>query len=695
MKDDRSSQVFDALFKPQRIVVVGGSENRSKPGGKVLANIVEHHYQGTLHVVNPGGTRVMGLPTFASITDLPGVPELAVVAIPAARVAEALEQLGQKGTTAVVILSAGFGEKDEKGKTEEKRLLSIAQRFKMTLIGPNCSGFMTPCYSGKFAGIIPQLKARSIDFISGSGATVDLVMEQAVLRGLSFCNVVNVGNSAQIGVEDLIALYDENYGKEGSPILMLYLEALKKPGLLLKHARNLTRKGCAIVAIKSGVSQSGARAAASHTGAMASDDITVQALFDKAGIIRVKSKMELIDVACALQATGGALKGNRALVITDAGGPGVMLTDELERQGLVLPVLGANTQERLRRILPPEGSVANPIDCLPSRTASQVRQLLFTIGELETGNIDVIAIQVANPGMSDNREIYREVARAMKTSPIPVVPSLTSVSTCTGLIREFTDSGNFYFPDEVNLGSALGKVLRRRPVFEISGDLKDYDRVGIDKILSEHTGSLPVHVVTEALQKGGFVFPGQAEAASFEEFKTACEITGFPLAIKVLGPLHKSDLGGVRLGITGMGDAERSWHELMSISGAEGVVVQEMVGGIEVILGASRTDGLGHLVMFGLGGIYTEVLKDVRFALAPLSREECREMVTGIRGYPILEGIRGQKGISVELLTGYIERLGRLVSDFPVITELDLNPLKGCGDRLFVVDARMIVGQSV
>jgi len=694
MKDDGSSQVYDALFRPQYIVVVGGSESRSKPGGKVLANIVKHHYHGTLHVVNPGGTQVMGLPTFDTVPDLPGVPELAIVAIPAARVAKALEQLGQKGTTAVVILSAGFGETDEKGKTEEKRLLSIAQRFGMTLIGPNCSGFMTPCYSGKFAGIIPELKARSIDFISGSGATVDLVMEQAVLRGLSFCNVVNVGNSVQVGVEDLIALYDENYGKEGSPILMLYLEALKKPGLLLKHARNLTRKGCAIVAIKSGVSRSGARAAASHTGAMASDDTAVQALFDKAGIIRVKSKMELIDVACALRATGGTLKGNRVLVITDAGGPGVMLTDELERQGLVLPVLGPSIQERLRRILPPEASVANPIDCLPSRTASQVREVLCTIGELETGNIDVIAIQVANPGMSDNREIYWEVARAMKTSPIPVVPSLTSVSTCTGLIREFTEHGNFYFPDEVNLGSALGNVLRRRPVFEVSGDLKDYDRAGIDRILTGHTGPLPIQVVTEALQKGGFAFPPQVSAGSLEELKTACKTIGFPLAIKVLGPLHKSDIGGVRLGITGMGEAEQAWHELMSIPGAAGVVVQKMVGGIEVILGASRAEGLGHLVMFGLGGIYTEVLKDVRFALAPLSREECREMVTGIRGYPILEGIRGQEGISVEVLTGYIERLGRLVSDFPAINEIDLNPLKGCGEGVYVVDARMILGAS-
>ncbi len=384
MTKSDSSKTYNALFRPQSIVIVGGSENKSKPGGSVLANIIDHHYKGTMYVVNPGGS-VPGLPTFPSVNDVPGTPELGIIAIPAKFVAQSLEELGRKGTKAVVILSAGFGEKDESGKQEEKRLLSIAEDLGMTIIGPNCSGFMTYHYSGKFAGIIPELKPGSIDFISGSGATVDLVMEQAVLRGLSFCNVVNVGNSIQIGVEDLFALYDENYDIDGSPILLLYLESLKKPGLLLKHARSLTKKGCAIIGIKSGVSESGARAAASHTGAMATDDTAVEALFEKAGIIRVKSKMEMIDIACALSGTGGRLAGNHACVITDAGGPGVMLTDELERQGFVLPVLGDQTRDRLKGILPAESSVMNPIDCLPSRTGPQMRQIFEVMANEELG----------------------------------------------------------------------------------------------------------------------------------------------------------------------------------------------------------------------------------------------------------------------------------------------------------------------
>ncbi len=693
MRNDRSSQTYKALFRPQSIVVIGGSESKSKPGGAVLANIVDHQYRGDLYIVNLGGP-VMGIPTFPTISDVPGAPELAIVAIPARFVAQALEDLGRKGTQAVVILSAGFGEKDEEGKQEEKRLLSIAEGLGMTIIGPNCSGFMTYHYSGKFAGIIPELKPNSIDFISGSGATVDLVMEQAVLRGLSFCNVVNVGNSVQTGVEDLLVLYDENYELDGSPILLIYLEALKKPGLLLKHARSLTRKGCSIIGIKSGVSESGARAAASHTGAMATDDRRVKALFEKAGIIRVKSKMEMVDAACALSGTRGRIAGNRACVITDAGGPGVMLTDELERQGFVLPVLGERTRERLKGILPAESSVVNPIDCLPSRTGPQMRQIFNVMEEEESGHIDVIAVQVGNPGMFPNKEIYQEIARAMKTCPIPINPTLSSVTTCTEQIREFTEKGNFYFVDEVNCGCALGRVLKRPLLYEAVRDVPGYDGEGLKAILNGRGGILSADVVKQVLENAGFIFPQQAAALSLDDAKKACDTIGYPVAMKVIGPLHKSDLGGVRLGIRNAGDTEEAWRDLMELKSAEGVTVQKMVEGIEVILGSSRAEDIGQLIMFGLGGIYAEVLKDVSFALAPLADEECRKMMTSLRSYKILDGIRGQKGISINVLSTNLARLARLVSDFPAIREIDINPLKGVGEELYVVDARIIMDEG-
>jgi acyl-CoA synthetase (NDP forming) len=686
-----SAENYNALFRPSRIVVVGGSESLSKPGGKVLKNIIAHGYSGTLWVINPNAASVSELPTYPSIADIPGTPELAIVAVPAPFVAPSLESLAAKGTRAAIALTAGFGEKDEQGKAEESRLVEIADRANMILIGPNCSGFMTPHYSGKFAGIIPELKPRSVDFISGSGATVDLVMEQALQRGLSFGTVVNVGNSAQTGVEDLIALYDENYGPESAPILMLYLESLKKPRLLLKHARSLSQKGCALVGIKSGVSDAGSRAAASHTGAMANDDAAVESLFRKAGIIRVESKMEMIDVACILSATGGRLSGNRVCVITDAGGPGVMLADELEKQGLLLPLMGDVTQKRLRQVLPPESSSANPIDCLPTRTALQVAEVFNIIEEEEEGNIDVIAIQVANPGMSDNREMYRVVSGAMGHSAIPVIPALTSVTTCADLIESFTGEGNPCFHDEVNLGKAVGKVLRRPRIHEMSKTLAQYDCEGIGRILEGRSGVLDSATAGEVLVRAGFLLPGQAMIDSPDRLAETCERISYPLVMKVWGPLHKSDRGGVRLGIGSVNAAQSAWDELMAIRGATGVLVQEMIEGSEVILGSSRSHDLGHLVMFGLGGIYAEALNDVQFALAPLSEEECREMVTGIKAFPVIEGFRGQEGMSVDLLIDYTQRIGRLVTDFPVISEIDLNPLKGFGKGLYAVDARIIL----
>ena len=321
----QTKEVFSTLFNPESIAVIGASNDPLKPGGTVFKNIKENGYKGELWAVNPKAKSIMDLPVFESIDNLPGPPDLALIAIPAPFVRSALEDLARKGAKAVMILTAGFGEKDEQGKEEEKTFLEIAGNAGMTLIGPNCSGFLTTFYAGKFAGIIPRIEEGAIDFVSGSGATVDHVMEQATNRGLYFSNLVNLGNSIQMGVEDILGLVDENHGPKSAPIIILYMELVKNPAKLLYHARSLTRKGCSIIGIKSGVTEAGERAASSHTGAMATSDTAVQALFDKAGIIRVKSKMQLVDVACVLTAAKGVMRGNRACIITDAGGPGVML----------------------------------------------------------------------------------------------------------------------------------------------------------------------------------------------------------------------------------------------------------------------------------------------------------------------------------------------------------------------------------
>jgi hypothetical protein len=298
---------------------------------------------------------------------------------------------------------------------------------------------------------------------------------------------------------------------------------------------------------------------------------------------------------------------------------------------------------------------------------------------------------VANPGMSENDAVYREVSTAMDVSAILLIPVLNSTTTCTALIQGFVANGKCYFQDEVPLGKALGKVVHRPRLGEAAEETENYDKESIGKLLDGQRGILTPGLVASVLTKAGFGLPLQAEVISRDKLALSCDNVGYPLAMKVVGPLHKSESGGERLRIQRIEAALAARDELTGIDGATAVPVQQMVEGTEVILGASRTDDLGHLVMFGLGGIYAEALRDVQFAPAPLSHEECRAMVEGIRGYPILKGIRGQKGISLETLSDYVGRLGRLVTDFPRIREIDINPLKGFGRKLFVVDARIIM----
>jgi acyl-CoA synthetase (NDP forming) len=690
-KAGEARQIYRHLFHPGTIAVIGASNDPLKPGGRVIKNIKENGYGGRLWAVNPKTRDILGLPTYASIEALPAAPDLAIVAIPSALVLPAVEALARSGTGALIVLTAGFGEKDEAGKLAEQKMRHIADDAHMALIGPNCSGFLTRTYKGKFAGIIPQVPGQAVDFISGSGATVDYVMERGCSRGLSFGTVINLGNSVQMGVEDLLELHDRNYGPDCARILMLYLESVKNPAKLLHHARSLTRKGCALIGIKSGVTAAGERAAASHTGAMATSDTAVAALFEKAGILRVPGRGDLIDVACVLNAAKGRLKGKRACIITDAGGPGVMLCDELARQGMQLPLLQDQTRAALAEILPPESATLNPIDALPSRTAEQIKAVIQVLEKHERDRIDVIAVLTGDSGMSDNAGIYREISAAMLAGPIPVVPVLSSVTSCRSKIVDFIGRGHVYFPDEVELGRALGRVANWVAPDEDCPVPSGYDRGAVAEVLDVCRGPLAPGQVRLILQAAGFRVPEQIEVYDEDRLVESCGQAGYPQAMKVIGPLHKTDAGGVRLGIGDAAQAMAAWKALRQIPEARGVLIQPMIGGPEVILGASREGEFGHLVMFGLGGIHAEVLQDVKFALAPLTRDESLRMIKGIRSHAVLQGVRGQAGMDIQVLADYLQRLGRLVHDFPVIREIDLNPVKGEEADLYAVDARIIV----
>ncbi len=686
-----SHNTYQCLFHPKSIVVIGASNDHLKPGGRVTRNIKDNDYSGKLWAINPKTPDILGLPTFQTVSELPGIPDLAIIAIPAKFVLQSMQELADKGVTAVMVMTAGFGEKDDAGKAMEREMLVIAEKYGIALVGPNCSGFLTPTYKGKFAGIIPTIPGEAVDFISGSGATVDYVMEYASTRGLSFGTVLNLGNSIQLGVEDLLEMYAQNYNQENNHILMLYMEAINKPKKLLHHARNLVNKGCALVGIKSGATAAGQRAAESHTGAMATSDTAVDALFKKAGIIRVQSRVEMIDVASVLAACKGRVSGNKVCVITDAGGPGVMLSDELNRQGMVLPELSQDTRNRLAEILPAESSLVNPIDALPSRSAQQIRDIIHVLGEYEPNRIDVITVLLGDSGMSDNTPIYNEISKAMDECPIPVVPMLSSLVSSHEKLAMFMSQGRCFFSDEVAMGRALGKVASWVPPELPAMTLDHYDKTAIAEILAKVTGALTPAQVTSVLEAAGFSLPRQVEVFDSADIAEASSQVGFPQVLKVIGPLHKTDVGGVVVGIDNVHSAVATWSELMKISDAQGVLIQPMISGTEVILGACREGDFGHLVMFGLGGIYAEVLQDVSFSLAPVSADEGQQMIQGIQSYAVVEGVRGEPGMDIDILKDYVQRIGCLVNDFPQITEIDLNPIKGVGSQLIAVDARIIV----
>jgi len=689
---EMNTATLRTLLEPTSIAVVGASDDTSKPGGKLVRNILLRGYAGRLLLVNPKSTEVQGVRAYPSVAALPEAPELAFIAIPARLVRTAVQELADTGAQAVVVLSAGFGEVSAPGRQEERALVDIANAHGMLLIGPNCSGIVSHAHASKFSGVPPASRKGAIDFLSGSGATVDFLYELATRRGLQFNSLLNVGNSAQTGVTDLLRLYDEAQDSADSRIKLLYIEVMKQPGAFLRHARSLTEKGCSLAGIKSGATEAGSRAAASHTGAMATNDTAVQALFDKAGIIRLQSRPELVDVATALTCMRGKLDGRRIAVVSDAGGPAVVLADELNRLGFVVPPFSPRTRERIAQALPPGAASGNPVDCLPTRNGESIGNVLRIVAEEERENVDYILFIDGDSGLADNWEICKSLMRAQDEGGIPVLPCFLSPVSAEEALAQYRAAGRCYFEDEVAMARALARVVNRPTVTAPETMVEGFDRDRIAALLSAEAGVLSPGVAGEVLAAAGIRLPGQAQPRGRDAL--ADVDIPFPWVMKVTGPLHKSDVGGVRLGITSLDDARNAWDALMRIDGATGCLVQQMVTGTEVIIGANREEGYGHLVAFGLGGIYTEALKDVQFRLAPLSRQEAEAMIRGLRSLPLIQGVRGQPGMDINALVDILIRVSLLLTHFPAIREMDLNPVKGSATDLYAVDARIILDEK-
>ncbi|MEI8114797.1 MAG: acetate--CoA ligase family protein [Bacteroidia bacterium] len=677
------------LIAPKSIVVVGASNNISKPGGKLLKNLIDNNYKGELWVVNPGSDNVQGIKSFASVNDLPPV-EMAVLAIPASACVEAVEVLAtQKGVKGFIIISAGFSEESEEGRILEQQIVKIIEENNGSLIGPNCIGIITYAHTSVFTTPIPKLVQMSCDLISSSGATAVFIMESGIPKGLHFASVFSVGNSAQNGVEEVLEFMDEVFHPETSTrVKLLYIESIKDPDKLLKHASSLIRKGCRIAAIKAGSSQAGSRAAASHTGAMANSDLAVEALFRKAGIVRCYGREELTTVANVFHCK--PMKGKRLAIITHAGGPAVMLTDALENGGLHIPVIkDSESKQKLKSRLFPGSSVENPIDFLATGNAEQLAAIIDAC-EHEFDDIDGMAVIFGSPGLSPVRDVYQVLNEKMQTCKKPIFPILPSVINVKEDVAYFISQGNVYFPDEVLLGKALTSILKTpRPteekIFLDHVDVPEIRRI-IDRAVDGFQSPDTIHQLFAAT---GIPMVRENTVTTVELAVETAQKLGFPLVMKVIGPIHKTEVHGVVLNVGDIETVRREFKRLIKIKDTTAVLMAEMASGIELFIGAKYEDPFGHVILCGMGGIFVEVLKDVTSGLAPLTMCEAASMIKNLRSYRIIKGYRGKNGVNERKFAEIMVRLSTLLRFAVEIKELDINPILGDGDHLVVVDARI------
>ncbi len=677
------------LLNPKSIVVCGASSDIHKPGGKALKNLLESPFSGPVYAVNPKETEVQGVKCYAKVDDLPQV-DCAIICIAAKFCAQTVDVLAkEKGCKGFIIISAGFSEENAEGAAIEKHIVDTINSVGGSLIGPNCTGFLNVNYAGCFDTPIPTLDPKGVDFITGSGATAVFIKEYGMSNGLKFNSVWAVGNSAQLGIEDVLEHLDETFDPEkSSRVIMLYMEKIGDPQRLLKHSRSLINKGCHIAAIKSGGSAAGSRAASSHTGALATNDAVVDALFRKAGIVRCQNRQELTTVCGVFMHP--EIKGKRCAVITHAGGPAVMLTDVLSNGGMEVPSLKEHpASPALLEKLFAGSSVGNPIDFLATGTAEQLGYIIDTV-ENEYTDIDFSVVIFGSPGLFSNKEVYDLLDQKMKTCKKPIFPVLPSIINVKDEIEDFISKGRINFPEECVLGNAICKVYNTPKPQPENVEMPKIDTARIRKCVDScENGYIGPDKIYELLDAAGIA---QKQIRVVDKKQQALDFAnevGYPLVMKVVGPVHKSDVGGVTLNVRDIETVGKEFDRLMAIKDTYAVEMYPMLDGTEVYIGAIRDAKFGHQVFFGLGGIFIEVLKDVQSSLVPISAAEAKEALTKLRGYKILQGVRGQQPVNVDVYAEQIARVAALVMAAPEIAEMDLNPLLGNPKNVVAVDARI------
>ncbi len=694
---------LDPVVRPESIAIIGCSRKRGTIGYQIVDNLLDHGYTGALHLINPNVRAVHSIPTKASVLDVDGPVDLAVITVPKELVLGIAEECGAKGVRALVVITAGFKEIGPAGAERERALRDVARRYGMRLVGPNCLGVLNtdPAVSmnATFAPVMPP--PGPVSFMSQSGAMGVTILDYAAEYGIGINQFISVGNKADISGNDLIEYWAAD---AATRVILMYLENFGNPKKFARIAREVTRHK-PIIAVKSGRTASGARAASSHTGALAGLDSAIDALLAQYGVIRVDTVEELFDLAMAFSLLP-LPQGDRVAIITNAGGPGIIIADACEAAGLRVTELSAGTQQALRAYLPEEASVRNPVDMIASATADHYRRALIEV--LQDDAVDgAIAAFVPPLGVSQ-RDVAAAIVEARRA--FPGKPILAVLMGREGLPQgraELKEVGvpAYIFPESA--ARALAAMVRysrwvRRPVGTVV-EYEMHDDVIARIIAAQRSagggGYLSTDDARTVLRAAGIPVVESRLATSAEEAVAAATTLGLPVVLKVVSPdiVHKTDVGGVELDLRTTDDVRAAFDRIMqrvrsSAPDAviEGVLVEQYVrGGRETIIGMSLDPGFGPVLMFGLGGIHVEALRDVVFRVHPLTDLDAREMTHQIRGVRLLDGIRGEPPADREMLAETIQRVSQLVGRHPEIVELDINPFVVFESGGTAVDARI------
>lgn len=698
--------MLEHFFSPNAVAVVGASRETGKVGYDVLKNMVTYGYAGKVYPVNPKADNILGIKTYPSLREINDTVELAVIVLPALHVLEVVDECHAKGIDSIIVISAGFKESGIEGAARERELLRKIKQYSIRMLGPNCLGLIDTksALNVSFAADMPA--PGNIAFISQSGALCTSVLDWAVQECIGFSKFISMGNKTDIDEIDLIQVVESD---DQTKVVLGYLEGVKNGTVFMHTARKITKKKPMII-VKSGGTVAGAKAASSHTGTLAGAENAFDAACKQAGILRAKTVEELFDYA-RIFSHQPLPQGPRIAIVTNAGGPGIIAADAVERSTLKMATFSKNTLDILRSSLPAMANVYNPVDVLGDAKADRYHLVIEKV--IEDLNVDMVLIILTPQAMTEIEKTAEVIGDISNRTGKPIVTSFMGGKRIEASLKVMCQRKvpNYSFPERaISAVEAMYKytLWQKKPVPETKKLTVEKEKVisVFEKARQAGRQSLGEDEAKQVISVYGFKIPKSILASSETEAVQAAEEIGYPVVAKISSPdiLHKSDFGGVRVGIKDETEIRRFFcditkkaRRLVPSAEIKGILVQQMItGGKEVILGMSRDPQFGPLLMFGLGGIYIEVLKDVTFRIAPIGVSEAEEMVREIRSFPLLTGVRGEKPADMSALTDNILRLSQLVTDFPEIMEMDINPLVvfPAGEGAMAIDARITISQA-